>query len=55
MDEDKEPEIPLIERLNKVFGPLVGALILDLVDLPPREIGITWSMVKSLALKRFLQ
>lgn len=29
--EDSDPS--LIERLNQTFGPLIGAIILDLVDL----------------------
>lgn len=33
MDEHKKSEPSLIERLNNSFGPLVGAMILDLVDL----------------------
>lgn len=32
-ESPKNPRVPLIERLHRTFGPLVGGIILDLVDL----------------------
>lgn len=33
MDDKPQKKEPLIERLHRAFGPLIGGIILDLVDL----------------------